>query len=447
MFSCQLGSIRDVQLPSVLRGTDPVGGLIGCIVHFALRRIVRFLKFGDVVRHLVGDHQEGVCPLLRYLSHPVQVFHHHIVVQEVRGYAGQSFFIPVLCRFQVPPSVIDCWLQDQRSAAEQTVHKHVAPADMVQFLQQLHLVFIKHPDGVPGADLRVFVIDAHVRNPLVVGVRRVAHGHLVSGVQEIQRHDFQRFVVLFLQCQPCPLFKAVRRILVSPEQRRRGNVGMISVGERVGIVCEAVELFPQFRLLVHDIGDKGADRPVQHDHHDVLSRPVKPEGRILRFDPAGNPPDFVRLLFNVVDIDPAHHGQCRAPVQAGDTQDQGMLFPQQHNRRRGGQYTADVQDHCSRRIGDRCLILQGGREESVMLPEEHIIDRGSRRHGRQHRGITFPAPGRQQQSDAQSQDQKHPRACQRRTDQIPYRVLIIMGIDKLCGRGADHRGRNQYAGQ
>ena len=139
--------------------------LIGRIINIIGRYIIRLLQFNNVVGHLVGQHQEGVDSLICHPGHGIEVLHHHIVVQEVRGNTDQfgSFsFIRFHVHLQVPALVIHGFLEQQRGRAKQAVEEDVPVAVPVQVVQHLHLVFVKHADGVIGVDIRILIIDAHI---------------------------------------------------------------------------------------------------------------------------------------------------------------------------------------------------------------------------------------------------------------------------------------------
>ena len=400
--------------------------------------------------HFIGQHQEGVGSLIRHPGHGVEVLHHHIVVQEVRGYAdqfGAFSFIRFHVHLQVPALVIQGLLEHQGGRAEQAVEEDIPVAVPVQVLQHLHLVFVKHADGVIGADFRILIVDAHIRNPLVIGIGRVTYRHFITRVHKVDRHDLQRLVLLVLQGKLIPFLQAIRGILISPEECRGRYIGMIAVGKRIRIICEAVKLFLQFRLFIQKIGNKSADSPVNHDHDHIFAFPVQPEGNVLRLDPGSNIPDLHCFFLHAVDVDHGHHHQGNTAIQAHNPQDHRMLPAQKAYSRNCGKHTARVQQHFPELVGDICLILQCGRDESVVFTEEHIVHCRGNRADRHKQRKPLTRLGRKQHTVQDSPEQECARRQQGGRKQVLGRVLVVMGIHKLCRGCPDQGGRNKHTRQ
>ena len=83
-------------------------------------------------------------------------------------------------------------------------------------------------------NVRIPVENGQVRRPLVVGVHRVEHSHVVAALVKQHWHDLQRLVVLVHQLFRVPAVELGRGVFIPAEKRRRAEIRLLAEGD---VVC------------------------------------------------------------------------------------------------------------------------------------------------------------------------------------------------------------------
>ena len=65
--------------------------------------------------------------------------------------------------------------------------------------------------------------------------------------------------------------KTLGSVFISAEQSRRAGISKCSVRDGVLIICEAVKLFYEFRILIKNVRNFGSYSSVEHEYNYVLS--------------------------------------------------------------------------------------------------------------------------------------------------------------------------------
>ena len=94
---------------------------------------------------------------------------------------------------------------------------------------------------------------------------------MVSVLAEEYGHHKECLVMLVDKSLITSLVHSLGNIFVSAEKSGSTEICERSVRDRVGIICEAVELSCQLGLFSKDIGNFRTERTVEHDDYDILS--------------------------------------------------------------------------------------------------------------------------------------------------------------------------------
>ena len=449
----QLAARGQLDGAAVLSGPHDGAGLIFGVVHLHGGGVVGHLQKHRGVRGLVVQHQECVLALVANLRVSGQrgqraVVLHEGVAQALRLVHALHHLRPDGVDLAVAPAVVQQLVEHQRRGAEHAVAEEIPVAHRFVALQQLVVVDGLGGHGEAGIDARPFVVDGQVRHLAVARVGRVAHRHVVAVLPEQHRQHAQRLVVLVPQRLAVAGVDGVGRVFVAAEQRRRGDVGVAAVGQRVRIEGEARQALLQLRLFLQYVGEEAADGPVQHHDDHVLAGLVQREADLqalgLRLGVGLHVGQEARVgaLYGA-DAHQGHAQQRDAARGRHHPQQRPAQAPRRPDQAGDRQQGQSVDQVLALGDDQPGLIGQLGGHGAVAAAEAGVVDHAD---AAQRRGDEAEPPARaaaQQPVVDREPQQEDARGHQQRRGHVDQRRMVVGDVDELLRGRAYHVQRDQ----
>ena len=296
-------------------------------------------------------------------------------------------------------------------------------------------------------DVRIFIVDAQIRNPLVTRIGGIAHRHFEIIFVKEHRHDLQRLVVFAFQRLIHALVHRLRRILIPTVNRRRALIGANAEADRIRVVGKAGKLRLQLRFFLEQKRYKSIHGAVHHQHDHVFPMLTQGDlGHILRRG--------LQIVLHLGKIRPdarhihnghADHRQTQRQIRC--LYDRRFLLPDQIQQRHQHQQNRQVHQHLSGCDGRIDVVFEHGGEVAEVGSKEHIVHdghTGQRQHDKPH-GLFARRAG--QLVEDPEPDQERTARQQQRIEHIPQRGFVRHDINEFRRRRLDDRRRNQNAGQ